>query len=206
MAINPLLWRESIVSIGRGEPFRDRVVAAALAGAAMVGCLLYWDWQGGGRASVSGSASFAHAALGLVVAVQACLSVGLVLPLARAIALERDKKTLDALLATRLSGAQVVLGVMAAGLLRLANGLAATLPPVVLIGYLGGIDPRLALVAGLGLASTALSVAALSALASVGSRSAGHAARGAVGLLYGWFVLPILLLMLRGFFLPTLPA
>src|SRR4051794_6724828 len=206
MAINPLLWRESIVSIGRGEPFRERVVAVALAGAAMVACPLYWDWQGWDRASVAGSASLAHAALGLVVTVQACLSVGLVLPTARAIALERDKKTLDALLATRLSGPQVVLGVMASGLLRLANGMVATLPPVVLMGYLGGIDPRLALPAGLGLASTAFSVAALSAVSSVGSRTAGHAARGAVGLLFGWFVLPAVLLMLRGFFLPTVPA
>ena len=108
--------------------------------------------------------------------------------MARAIASERDRKTLDALLATRLSSPQIVLGVMAAGLFRFANGLAATLPVVVLMVYLGGVDPRFASLACVGLASTAVGVAALSAVASVESRTAGHAARAAVGLLYAWFV------------------
>jgi hypothetical protein len=137
---------------------------------------------------------------------QACISVGFVLPVSRALASERDGKTLDALLATRLSSPQIVLGLMAAGLFRFANGVAATLPVVVLMVYLGGVDPRFALLAWVGLTSTALGVAALSVVASVESRTAARSARAAVGLLYAWFVLPALLLMLRAFLLPTAPA
>ncbi len=57
----------------------------------------------------------------------------------------------DALLATQLSGAEIVVGTMAAGLLRAANGLAAAFPLVVLMVFLGGVDPGLVLLSGAGL-------------------------------------------------------
>src|SRR4051794_39297707 len=128
MTIGPLFRREHVVSIARGDLFRDRLLVAALTGAAVGSCLLVWGWKGYDRESVVGAASFDQAAFGLVVAVQACMSVGLVIPVSRVIASERDRKTLDALLATRLSSPQVVLGLMAAGLFRFANGMAVTLP------------------------------------------------------------------------------
>ena len=74
-----------------------------------------------------------------------------------------------ALLTTQLSGAEIVVGTMAAGLLRAANGLAAAVPLVVLIVFLGGVDPGLVLLSGAGLASTALAAAAISVVASVGA-------------------------------------
>src|SRR5918998_1280727 len=94
---------------------------------------------------------------------------------APAIASERDRKSLDALLATRLSAADIVLGTTIAGLLRYANGLVAPVPVVTLMALLGGIDPRLILLAGVGLASTAFALAALSAFVSSGARTASQA-------------------------------
>ncbi|OJW16748.1 MAG: hypothetical protein BGO49_15905 [Planctomycetales bacterium 71-10] len=198
--------REYVVSIGRAALFRDRLLAAALAGASVVGCLAAWDWYGLDRASVRGSARFARAAFGVLVAVQGFLAAGFTLPTARAIASERDGKTLDSLLATRLSSAEIILGVMAASLFRFANAALATVPVMVLLVYLGGADPWLPWLACIGLATTAVEVAALSVAASVGSRTAVRAGVAAAGLFYALFVGPATLLMLRAAFLPPLPT
>lgn len=206
MSIGPFLRLEYAGSIERGELFRDRLRAAVPLGLVLALALVVWDWNGWDRASVAGAATFAHVAFGLVVAVQACLAVALVFPVARMIALERDRKTLDALLATRLSSLQIVVGVMAAGLFRCANGMAATLPVVILMVYLGGVDPRFVMLACVGLGSTALGVAALAVVASVESRTSVRALGAAAGLLQVWFVLPVVSLMLRGLFLPAVPA
>ena len=207
MGIWPFLRREYVVSVRRGDLFRDRLRAAAAVGLAVAAWLIVWDyWLGWDRASVAGAALFAHVAFGLVVAMQTSVAIGLVIPVSKAVAGERDKKTLDALLATRLSGPEIVFGVMAAGLFRCANGLAATVPVVVLMVYLGGVDPWYGVVAGAGLAPTAVAVAALSAVATVESRTAGRAVRGAVGLMYVWFVFPALLPTLRGVLPAALPG
>ena len=109
---------------------------------------LGWD-----RTSVREAAWFALVAFGLTAFAQAGIAIGLVVgQVAPAIASERDLKSLDALLATQLSSAKIVVGTMAAGLLRAANGLAAALPLVVLMVFLGGVDPGLVLLSCAGLA------------------------------------------------------
>jgi hypothetical protein len=114
-----------------------------------------------------------------------------------AIASERDRKSLDALLTTWLSGAEIVVGSMVAGLLRAANGLAAALPLVVLMEFLGGVDPGLVLLSGVGLASTALAAAAISVAASVGARTRGRPVSIAIGLMLAWHGLRPAFLALR---------
>ncbi len=206
MTVGPLLRREFVVAIGRGDLFRDRLRAAAVTGAVAVSCFAFWDWKGWDRVSVAGAAFFAYVALWPVLAAQACIAVASVLPVARAIASERDRKTLDALLATRLSGFEIVLGVVAAGLFRFANALAATLPVFVLIVYLGGVDSFFVLLVCVCLTSTALGVVALAVAVSVEARTASRASRAAVGLLYAWFALPLMLFLLRMSLLPAVPA
>ena len=130
-----------------------------------------WD-----RASVAGAASFALSAFGLIVAAQALLAPGLVpVMFAPVIALERDRKSLDSLLATPLSATEIVLGTMGAGLLRYATGLAALASVLTLMVFLGGIDPRLVLLAVEGLASTAFALAALTAFVTAGAHTAARA-------------------------------
>ena len=137
-------------------------------------------------------------AFGLTAFAQAGIAIGLVVgQVAPAIASERDRKSLYALLTTQLSSAEIVVGTMAAGLLRAANGLAAALPLVVLMVFLGGVDPGLVLLSGAGLASTALAAAAISVVASVGARTRGRAVSIAVGLVLAWLALPSAFLTLR---------
>ena len=159
----------------------------------VAGCVVVWD-----RTSVREAAWFALVAFGLTAFAQAGIAIGLVVgQVAPAIASERDRKSLDALLATQLSSAEIVVGTMAAGLLRAANGLAAALPLVVLMVFLGGVDPGLVLLSGAGLASTALAAAAISVVASVGARTRGRAVSIAVGLVLTWLALPSAFLALR---------
>lgn len=206
MPAGAMFWREYVVSLGRASLFRDRLVAATLAGASVVGCLAAWDWYGLDRGSVRGAATFARAAFGVLVAVQGFVAAGFTLAAASSIASERDGKMLDSLLATRLSSAEIVLGVMAAGLFRAANAGLATVPVMVLLVYLGGADPWLPPLACVGLAATAVEVVALAVAASVESRTAARAGVAAGGLFYALFVGPATLLMLRAVFMPPLPT
>jgi ABC-type transport system involved in multi-copper enzyme maturation permease subunit len=197
MTLGPLLRRELITSVRRAAAFQDRLGGAVLAAAVVAGCVVAWDWWGWDRASVAGAAAFARATFGLIVAAQAVLTMGLVPgEVAPRIASERDRKSLDALLTTPLSGAQVVLGTTAAGLVKPAAGLAALLPVAVVMVFLGGVDPRLVLLAGAGLVSTALALAALSVAVSVGARTARRALSYAISLAMAWMGLPLLPIIL----------
>lgn len=206
MAIEPFVRREFGASVEGASLFRDRLLAALPAGAAVVGCLGVWDWMGWDRLSVGGASLFAHAAFGLVAVVQMGIAFGFTSRLAVAIASERDRKSLDSLLATRFSGLEVVAGVMAAHLLRTANATLATFPVVVLLVYLGGVDPRFVWLSMAASASTALGVAGLCALASVESRTAVRATFASGWWIIVWYVLPGMFLMLRMIFLPALPT
>jgi ABC-type transport system involved in multi-copper enzyme maturation permease subunit len=198
MVLGPFLRREMITSVRSARVIHDRLMALLLVTGVVAGCVFVWDQWGWDQTSVSAAAQFALVAYGLSAFTQAGIAIGLVLgQVAPAIASERDRKSLDALLTTRLSSAEIVLGTMAAGLLRAANGLVATLPLVVLLVFLGGVDPGLVLLSGAGLASTALAVAAIAVVASVGARTRGRAVSGAAGLLFAWLVLPAAFLFLR---------
>ena len=63
------------------------------------------------------------------------------------IAEEKDRRTLDFLLATRLSNAEIVLGKLASCMTFLFAEFAVGLPIMLLLYPLGGIDPRLILLA-----------------------------------------------------------
>ena len=82
---------------------------------------------------------------------------------------EKDRRTLDFLLATRLGNAEIVLGKLAACLARFFTSLAAGLPVVLLLNLLGGVDPRLILLAYGGIASTVFFVLAISIWISTGA-------------------------------------
>ncbi len=197
MSFKPFLRRKLITSVRRGTAFSERCAAASLMAAMVVGSVLVWDWWGWDRSSVLGMASFAWTTFGLLVATQAVLVLGLVSTLvAPAIAMERDRKSLDALLATEFSSADIVVGKMMAGLLRSANSLVVVVPFLVLMTFLGGVDPRLVFLAVAGLASTALAVAALAVAVSSGARTASEAASLTVAGLLTWLYLPSLIVLL----------
>ena len=143
MLLGPFLRREMITSVRSARVIRDRLIAVSLVTGVVAGCVLVWDQWGWDRTSVSAAAWFALVAFGLTAFTQAGIAIGLVVgQVAPAIASERDRKSLDALLTTQLSSAEIVVGTMAAGLLRAANGLAAAFPLVVLMVFFSGASIR----------------------------------------------------------------
>jgi hypothetical protein len=204
MPLGPFLRRGLVVSMRRGTAFSDRRGAVVLTAVVVAGWTVGWDWWGKDRASVGGAASFAQAMYGWIVVAQAVFAMALVPALvAPAIASERDRKSLDSLLVTRLAAADIVLGTMGAGLLRYANGLAAAVPVMALLAILGGVEPGLVLLSAAGLASTVFAVASLAAAVSAGARTAAAALSGSAGLLLGWVVIPRLIVNLLGRFWPA---
>jgi ABC-type transport system involved in multi-copper enzyme maturation permease subunit len=191
MLMGPFLKRELVCLARRGTARSDRRGLAVVAALVVAGSAVAWDWQGWDRASVAGAAAFALWVFGWTVGLVALLTIVLVPEyVAPAIASERDRATLDALLTTRLSALEIVLGAIGTGLLRLVNGLAALVPVLVAMVFLGGVDPRLALLAVAALVSTGLALASLGAAVSACARTAASARSYAVGLGMMWMLLP----------------
>lgn len=140
---------------------------------------VYWHWarQYEDRAiPVKDMPDFAEAIFAIFMAGQFVL-VMLLTPalVAGAVAEEKERRTLDFLLATDLRGHEIVLGKLAARLTTLCLFLLAGFPILCLIALLGGIDPGL-LLAGFAVTGITLcSLASLSILCSVHARSARSA-------------------------------
>lgn len=197
MSFGLFLRRELITSTRRGAAFADRRHAAYLAAMLIGGCFAVWEWRGWDRSSIPGAASFGFAMFGALVVLETVLVMGFMAGAAApAIAQERDKKSLDSLLATRASAADVVLGALGGALLRYLNRGAALAPIVVLIMYLGGIDPRLVALTVAGLVSTAVVTAALAVAVSAGAATSRHAVSYTVSLAMALMYFPMVALLL----------
>ena len=202
----PILRRELIAAQRNTELFSNRATTAAMVAVIVGGCIVVWDWWGWDRTSVSGAEGFGLTAFGLVVVMQLVATAGMIpATIAPGIASERDKKTLDALLATRLTSAEVILGALAAGLVKFAIGLLAVVPVLVLVVYLGGIDPRLVALAYAGIISTAFVLAALSIASSAGARSTKRAIAGTLFWMIPW-IMPVPTAILLPRFWPAAAA
>ena len=96
------------------------------------------------------------------------LAVALLTPayVAGAIADEKDRKTLEFLLATDLRSREIVLSKLASRLANLTLFVLTGLPILSLIQFLGGVDPNLVLA---GFAVTALTMAGLGGLSILNS-------------------------------------
>src|SRR5260370_28306864 len=106
MSLGPFLRRELIASVRRGTAFSDRRSAVVLISVVVAACVVVWDWWGWDRASVAGAASLALTTFGLMVTAEVFLTMVFVPAMvAPIIASERDRKSLDSLLATPVSAA-----------------------------------------------------------------------------------------------------
>src|SRR4051812_40891208 len=183
MLLGPIFRRELDIAAKRRGALRDRcsvpcVVLLVIATAALVSWLLGQD--GGSPAGVRDLAGKVFA---FVVAVEAAMVMVLVPgTVAPALAGERDRKTLDEVLTSGLTSAEVVLGALGAGLARSLSGPAAVLPVMIVMVPLAGIDPRLVLLAVAGLAATAFAMGAISIAASAVARDTRRALVGAIAM------------------------
>jgi ABC-type transport system involved in multi-copper enzyme maturation permease subunit len=192
--IGPILGCELRVVARRAKSYRQRS-SLAIALLLAVGISLYAVQRAtGGRLSVQETALFAQYVFSAVLTIQVTLTIGLVPALvAGAIAQERERRTLDSLLATRLTSAEIVLGKLFGGLVQYAACLLTTLPIMIVLSLLGGIDPRLVLMTHAGTAAIAFFVGGLSILVSTSERRAGRALNLSIGLAMAWFILPVVL-------------
>jgi ABC-type transport system involved in multi-copper enzyme maturation permease subunit len=126
-------------------------------------------------------AALAEAFFGTFMGVQFGLAVFLTPAyVAGAVAEEKERKTLEFLLATDLDSREIVLGKLAGRLGRLTLLLLTGLPVLSAVQFLGGVDPDLVLG---GFAATALTVAGLAGLAILASVYARRA-RDAIMMAY----------------------
>jgi ABC-type transport system involved in multi-copper enzyme maturation permease subunit len=128
--------------------------------------------------------SVALAQMVLVLALTPALVAGV-------IADEKQRRTLHYLLASRLSGAEIVIGKLLARMLHVAVLLAVGLPVLSLLVLLGGIDPALVVLACGAAASTAWFLAALAIWVSTIARRAREALFIAYGLEFLWLFIPL---------------
>ncbi len=194
MELGPILRCELRLVAQRAKSYRQRASLAIALSLAVGTSLLFVQRATGGSLSVQETALFAEYVFSGVATIQVVLTIGLVPALvAVTIAQERERRTLESLLATRLSSAEIVLNKLFGGLVQYAACLLTTLPIMILLSLLGGIDPRLVLLTHAGTAAIAFFVGGLSILVSTSERRAGRALNLSVGLAMAWFILPAVL-------------
>jgi ABC-type transport system involved in multi-copper enzyme maturation permease subunit len=207
MVIGPILTRETRRAARAARTYRSRMWLAGWVLAA-IGLNYYWwaYWQLGTH-SVMQTAWFTWGTFANLIAIQVVATLFFVpASVARAIAGERDRRTLDDLLMTRLSSVEIILEKLAAGLLHYATYLGTVLPIVAAMPILGGVDPLMVLLAFAGTSSTAFFLAALSILVSTGARSGGQAFRASLGLGTLWILVPFIIESVMPFVQPRLYA
>jgi ABC-type transport system involved in multi-copper enzyme maturation permease subunit len=148
-------------------------------------------WHDRGPLSLREMAEFGQTLFLALTVTQAVLVLGLTPALvADAIASERQTKTLHYLLASRLSGTEIVLGKLTARLLSVAVLVVLVLPVMSMLTLFGGVSVSHILLGAAALASAAYFVAGLATLVSVLLRRP----RDAVGMAYilttAWLFLP----------------
>jgi ABC-type Na+ efflux pump permease subunit len=190
--ITPILNRELITATRKTRLWANR---GFLAGTlltvvlATFGARYYWD-----RGHVSGHVTMARVAfqafLWMLVAHMVAI-LGVLTRAALSIALEKDRRTLDFLLATRLTNAEIVLGKLAACMAILVADIAVGLPIMLLMIPLGGIDLWLILLAYAGLMTTAFFIIALAIWVSSSASESRRAASTSVLAMVAWLIGPL---------------
>jgi ABC-type transport system involved in multi-copper enzyme maturation permease subunit len=147
---------------------------------------------------------FAFSAFGGIAIAQEILVLALTpILVAGCITGEKQRKTLQYLMTSRLTSAEIVLGKLMAPVLYLTTLLAVSMPILSLLVLLGGIDPRLVLLTCGGSCSTAWFLAALSTWVSTIARRPRDVLFMTFGLETLWLTAGP---MLRSISLPGWPA
>jgi ABC-type Na+ efflux pump permease subunit len=169
--ITPILNRELLIATRKSSLWGNRRFFAGMLLTivlATFGARYYWDQGQVSDHNMMARVAFQSFLWMLIAHMVAILTVFWEWA-APSIALEKDRRTLDFLLATRLSNAEIVVGKLAACMTVLGAGFAAGLPIMLLLRPLGGIDLRLILLAYAGLFSTAFFMITLAIWVSTGA-------------------------------------
>lgn len=169
----PVLFYDLVRAGRRGRYFFVRVLYALVLLALLLLVNAIWSLKGSTlrENEIERMALMAEMFFATFITIQ-LLTVLLLTPAytAGAIAEEKDKKTLEFLLATDLCNREIVLGKLVARLANLSLILLAGLPILCLIQFLGGVDPNLLLASFAATAVTMASLTSLGILLSVYAR------------------------------------
>src|SRR5437762_6382404 len=167
MLTGPVFEFELLTTARRGRYYLARVGYALVM--LLVFYELYLGWVNNvgpalstreiGWFALSAFAALATLQMGLVLVLTPALTAGL-------IASERQSKTLHYVMASPLSGLELVLGKLLSRMLHVGVFLGVGFPVLSMLVPLGGLDPRLVVLGCAGAASTAFLLAALSVLVS----------------------------------------
>jgi ABC-type transport system involved in multi-copper enzyme maturation permease subunit len=194
MGLGPVFHFERITTARRARYYVLRVVYGLFLLYALWQEYLSWRWMPLAVATIKNMSLFAQAAfLGFAGGQGFALMVLTPALVAGVIADERQRKTLDYLLASQLSSTEIVLGKLAARLLHVGVLVAIGLPVVCLIALFGGLDPWDVLAIYVGTGSVTLFVASLSIALSTVARRPREAILVAYILLASWLILPTMI-------------
>jgi ABC-type transport system involved in multi-copper enzyme maturation permease subunit len=142
-------------------------------------------------ATIAAVANFAFESFIMFAVVQLLTVLVLVPPLfAGTIADEKQRKTLHYLMASRLSGGEIVADKTLGRLPHLVVFLAIGLPVISLIGLFGGVPPEFVIVAYVGTVSSCVFAVALSVLVSTLARRVRYAVLVSYVLIFFWLFIP----------------
>jgi ABC-2 family transporter protein len=193
MLMGPVFRAELLRTARRGRYYILRVVYGAIL------LLLFWSgyegtFAGAQTANIAAVAQFAEKTFFTYAIVQVVTALVLIPPLfGGTIADEKQRKTLHYLMASQLSGAEIVVDKVLGRLPHLAVLLALGLPIVSILGLVGGVPAEYVVIAFVGTATTCAFAVALTVLVSTLARRVRQAILTAYLLLFAWLLVPMFL-------------
>jgi hypothetical protein len=145
LTIIPIYGREMVGAARQGKLQSERGAFAQMLMVMVCGSFAAWYYWAGGVLSSETMSRIADEALRWGVAFQSAITGSILLRGAMSIVKERERRTLDFLLATPLSSAEIVLGKLVACLTICLSMLAVGFPFMLLLHVLGGVELRLLL-------------------------------------------------------------
>jgi ABC-type Na+ efflux pump permease subunit len=192
VTIIPIMKRELVAAARKAQLQSGRSVFAGMMLTIVVGAFGAWYYWEHGSVSPDVMGRAARQSFLWIVLVHAMSILGASATAAVSIAGEKDRRTLDFLLATRLSNAEIVVAKLASSLILFFSTVAAGLPIMLLLNTLGGIDHRLILLTYASLACMSFFLASLATWVSTGASDGGHAARASMLWVMAWLMIPCL--------------
>ncbi len=186
-----VFWREMTIATRRGQLQTSRTWFAAILLVIVLGTFASWYFAAGGRMTRQMMSEVAERSYLFVGIAYATVLLGLATLAATSIAGEMDRKTLGFVLGTRLRSAEIVVGKLAALLIRFVMDLGIGLPIMILLSVLGGVPPQLVLIAYAGISSTAVIVLAIGIFVSAGAANARRAVNVTLFSIMAWLILPV---------------
>jgi len=192
MDLGPIVRRELLLASRRKGTYWNRGTAGITVLVVIFLHLAVCDYLGLDRSSLDGGRRFALQTFGQIVSAMVFLTAAYVVSeVAPMIAREREKKSIDALLASQLSSAQIVLGSLTAGLLRPVSMLATIFPIMAMLVPFWGVDPWLIALMYAGICSFTFAIASVAIFESVHGATMRRVALTTMRFLVFWLFLPI---------------